>query len=609
MPEASNPPKKKRSLIGIIALAVAGILLIGAFFLYTNFSRLVSEALMKSFNSGIASEVYVLTFENLSVNPFSGTIEVYNVTMHPREKPLHVYPYINSSFQLNTEKLILRNVEILTLLRYKQLKLKIISITKPDVRLTLRGKRHILLPFKDSTFVASADSASKKKIIDSFKLNAFHLIEAEVHVTNEIKQQEFKISNFSISLNNLLINSQPGEYSSSFDRVLLTIGQLTGKMRKGPLQYLEFKAFNIGIDSLTLRSTLDTVMYNFHDFTTGLHKLDVQTADSLFHLKTESLKISYQEKSIRLKSISFIPNVSYTVLQQNQKFQRADFSGTVKALEFKQVNFDSLIYSKKVLIDEVVLDSVALSIFKDKSKPLNKNRFPLYLGQTIGKIPMPLRINRLKATHVHLDNTERKPDGTLAKVQITRATANLKNITNLASNSTLTMQADAWLMDKAHFTTKLTFYYSKKQFDFEGSLEKFDLASLSPLIRAYTPAKINKGIADEISFSGIAKETSAAGTMKFLYHDLEVDLELKDQAKWKNSVLAFAANTVLDSSNPGSADLPPRVVKFQIERDMNKGFVNVVIKSLLNGLKETMLMSKENRKAYKENKKKSKRSK
>ena len=42
---------------------------------------------------------------------------------------------------------------------------------------------------------------------------------------------------------------------------------------------------------------------------------------------------------------------------------------------------------------------------------------------------------------------------------------------------------------------------------------------------------------------------------------------------------------------------------------MNKGFVNVIIKSVLNGLKETMIMSKENRKAHKEAVKKSKQNK
>jgi hypothetical protein len=37
---------------------------------------------------------------------------------------------------------------------------------------------------------------------------------------------------------------------------------------------------------------------------------------------------------------------------------------------------------------------------------------------------------------------------------------------------------------------------------------------------------------------------------------------------------------------------------------MNKSFINITIKSALNGLKETILMSKENKKTYKEEKKK-----
>jgi hypothetical protein len=86
--------------------------------------------------------------------------------------------------------------------------------------------------------------------------------------------------------------------------------------------------------------------------------------------------------------------------------------------------------------------------------------------------------------------------------------------------------------------------------------------------------------------------------MKFLYHDLEVELALKDQAKWKSSLIAFAANTIVHASNPGSSSLPPREVKLHAERDMNKGFVNIIMKSLLNGVKETLIMSKENRAAY-----------
>lgn len=212
----------------------------------------------------------------------------------------------------------------------------------------------------------------------------------------------------------------------------------------------------------------------------------------------------------------------------------------------------------------------------------------------------------MKATDVELENTERKPDSTYAKVNITKAKLEVNNITNLSTQEGLQMKADAHINGKAHFKAGLIFSYQKPQFSFEGEVKKFDLPDLNPLIQAYTPAKINRGVSDEITFSGLAEQTKASGKMKFLYHDLEIDLVLKEQAKWKSAVIAFAANTILNSSNPVSSDLPPREVQFTIERDMTKGFVNVLIKSILNGLKETMIMSKDNRKTHQEAKKKSK---
>ncbi|MEQ1586022.1 MAG: DUF748 domain-containing protein [Cyclobacteriaceae bacterium] len=601
----TNTPKKKWSVFKIIILSSFVFLVIAGVLLYNNLNRLLSESLLKSFNSTVVSDVYELKFENLRVNVFEGTIRVFSVVLQPREKPLRVYPYINSSFRLTTEKLTLKNVEIFTLLESKELNLERISITKPEIELMLTGKRNIMLPFKDTTATVSQPKAEKKSL-GSFKLNEFQLIDAAFHVINEGKQREFKVKDFNISMYDLVINQDPGKYGTSFNQVALSIGELSWDLEKGPLKHVGFKDFKVGVDSLALEFTLDTMIYRFHDFNTGLHDLDIQTKDSLFHVAVKSFDLSYKDKSIKLKGVSFKPNVSHAVLQRKHQYQNTEFSGSVGKLEVKDVNFDSLIYAKKLFIDEIKLDNVKATIFKDKTKPIDSARRPVYLGQTVRAISLPLLIKHVKATDVELENTERKPDSAYAKVNITKATLEVKNITNLSTRDGLQMKADAHINGKAHFKVALTFSYQKPQFNFEGEVKKFDLPDLNTLIQAYTPAQINKGVSDEISFVGLAEQTRATGTMKFLYHDLEIDLLLKEQAKWKSAVIAFAANTVLNSSNPVSSDSPPREVKFSIQRDMTKGFINVLIKSILNGLKETMIMSKENREIHKASKKQSK---
>jgi len=596
---------RKRPIKKIVAFSLLIVISIGAFLLYNNFNSLLSKALLKSFDSSIASDVYELKFENLQVNMFDRTIRVYNVTLLPREKPLYPYPYINSSFRLKTEKLTLKNVELFTLLELNQLKLERISITKPDVELLLNGKQSIFLPFKDSTSVTTPKEKTKRTI-DSFLLNEFQLIDAAIHVTNSNKQREFKIHDFNISLYDLFINQRTGKDIISFDKVDLSLGEFTGTLKKAPVKHVSFKEFKIGVTSLKLQVTLDTVVFHFQDFSTGLKALDIQTADSLFHLSLKSFDISYKDKSLKLSDVNFKPNISDAAMQKRFTYQHTQVSGTVGSISFNNVNFDSLIYHHGLFVPEVLIDKPVVSIFKDNTKPVDKKHLPIYFGQQIPGVHFPLWIRQVKATNVQLTNVERKRDSSYAKVTLYRGTSQIKNITNRPTKHPLTVSANAYIENTVHFNLALGFSYSKPEFTFDGKLAKFNLPDLNSVMQAYTPAKIHAGTADEITFSGTVYKTYSSGTMKFLYHDLKVDLDLPKKAKWKSSVIAFAANTVLNSSNPGSANLPPRIVTFRAERNMHKGFINIVIKSVLSGLKETMIMSKVNKKAYKEAKKKMK---
>jgi hypothetical protein len=49
--------------------------------------------------------------------------------------------------------------------------------------------------------------------------------------------------------------------------------------------------------------------------------------------------------------------------------------------------------------------------------------------------------------------------------------------------------------------------------------------------------------------------------------------------------------------------MPIRKVNFDVERDMNKGFINLLIKSVLAGAKESVMPSRKNRRKYRKMKK------
>src|SRR6478752_399505 len=248
MKTEKNTTKKKHSLKKIILWAAAVlfiIIVVAGVFIYNNFNRLLTIALIKNFNSSIISDVYELKFEKLSVNLLEGDIKVYNVVLQPREKPLHSYPYINSSFRLVTKKMLLENVKISALIKSNTFNLDKIEIREPDVELTIGGKIPILFPIRDTT-TAQAEQ-SDKRFIESYLLKKFELGNASFHVIDSARAREFKIQQLNISLNDLVINQQPGMDELSYQHVDFSIGEATGNLNKEAIKYISFKNYKVSI--------------------------------------------------------------------------------------------------------------------------------------------------------------------------------------------------------------------------------------------------------------------------------------------------------------------------------------------------------------------------
>jgi len=596
---------KRKVLIWILAILFT-IMGITTYYVSRHFNQLLADALVKSFESNIISDVYELKFDKLKVNFFQGNIQVLNVVLQPREKQSGEYPYINSSFRLTTGKILLKNVKILTLLESSKLVLARIVIVNPDIQVSLSGDNNILLPYQDSAVALRQKIKNIKKIkkfMNSYFLENFELVNASFHVINIGRQREFRIQKLNISLNNLMIDQLFRKDVLTFKNVELSIDGISCDLPKDDISFVGIKDYKLTMGELKIQKSIDTLIYSFKELNTSMKNLNIQTADSIFEISAQSIAVSYRDKSVNLVNLAFKPNIGHASMQKKYKYQTTQISGTIGIAKLMNFNFDTLVYYHKIFVDKVELDKVEISVFKDKTKPLDKNRIPEYLAQQLSSIPVPMIINQLKATNVIVVSKEIKPDGNHATVNISNGTFEAKNISSLPSDNLLTINAAASIENKAQVSLDLFFSYLKPEFNMSGTVGKFNLTDLNPLFQAYAPLNIKKGIADKITFSATVARTNAKGSMKFLYHDLDVDLQLKDRAKWINSIITFAANTYIDASNPSQTGMPPRTVKFKVDRDMNKGFINIVIRSFLSGLKETMISSKENRQAYKDKKK------
>ncbi len=141
----------------IFVLTVILILSFVSYYFYKNFNRMISDAITRSFNSNVISDVYDLSFEQLNINIITGDLKIRNVVIRPKETPLQSYPYINSSFILHTKWIDLNRVEIYTLLKYNRLNMKKIEIEKPEISVQFNGKHPVFSPFKNGDKTSVAD--------------------------------------------------------------------------------------------------------------------------------------------------------------------------------------------------------------------------------------------------------------------------------------------------------------------------------------------------------------------------------------------------------------------------------------------------------------------
>jgi len=593
--------KKKKIILSIIAgisLLIFGV----GFYFYSNLNKLLSNALLNSFNNNVVSDVYELKFESLKVDLFAGNIKVKNVSLEPREVPLNSYPYINSSFSLRTQSLKLLNVQLLKLINDNDLELEKIEIEKPEVNLQLDGAVRFFLPRRDSTLIKDK---TKKKFVDDYSLKEFRLSNAAFNAVDNFDGGKFTIKDFNILLEDLSIKQKAKQDEFYYKKFELNIGEVAGNIQKGPFQKIFFKELHFVVDSFNVEKSVDTLIYRFRDCQFAMQGIDLQTADSLLNIQLNSFEISYKDHSITAGGLILNPTKTFAELQKNNKYQQTDQSVTARSLKISDIKFDSLV-RKKIFIGKLELDSVDVTLYKDNTKQVDPEHLPGYPGQSIPKIPLPIRIDSLVLTNLHLLSIEKKKEGGLANVNLHRGMVQVSNFTNLQPDGELRIDADAYIENKVRFNAELGFSYAKPQINMKVHFDRFDLTDLNKVIGAYSPAKIDSGIADEISFSGVISGTQSSGRMKFLYQGLKVDLNMKDKAKWKSAVVAFAANEYLSENNPVEPDMPAKIVNYNVQRDMHKGFPNIIIKSAIAGVKETMLLSGENKKAYKAKKKKMK---
>ena len=233
--------KISHKVLRIIVLAVIVILTVVSFYFYKNFNRLISDAIMRSFNSNVISDVYDLSFDDLNINVFTKEVKIRHVVIAPKEIPLQPYPYINSSFILKASRIDLNGVDIYALLKQNRLMISTIEIEKPEIAVQLKGRNHVLFPFKAGDKSSEAKIEQLKKYLDSYFLKELVLRDARLSMEDEHEGSSYKIGALNIFVSDIQLHQLEGVDSLAFRKVDLGMSGLVIHAKTGNFKTMESK--------------------------------------------------------------------------------------------------------------------------------------------------------------------------------------------------------------------------------------------------------------------------------------------------------------------------------------------------------------------------------
>ena len=557
------------------------------YYLNHNLNEIITEKVNSKFNNSSISEYYNLSFNKIKINVLRGTLNIYNVKLsHKTDYNKKFFQkYGNVDCQIN--KLILKGVDVYTFIKTDSLNVDKIIIKDPIININKGDSA-----FKPFNFIEKKNDSTKIP----FHLNNLSLVNAYLNYSEN--DNNIIVTDLSISSNNITICTNIS--ASSLTVNIKEFGQ-TSKTYEN-INNVSFKNLNINIKDLNIIATDTSSNYTYSNFNIKIKSPKFHTKDSLYTVKTNNIEIDYKNKNIEINNILFKPNFSKLRFAKKFKYQTERYYFDIKEVKFYNFNFAKFIIKPHIYADSMTVKSVISDIYRDKTYPLNKNNFPLYPAQIIKRLPIPINVDIIKVNNANIKYSEKVSAKKTGKVDLSHLNIIINNVCNTNSKKALKINAEGKIRNKIPFRIDVNFNYNKPSFSYSGTVYKSNLKNANKIISSFENIEIKKGTIKKLTFKGYANNTISKGEMLFLYNNVSIKFLNQDDktyTKIKNKFTAFIANTVIHKNNPSVGKTLARTVNFKYTRDKNKGFINLIWKSLFNGIIETIIPTKENKNKYK----------
>ena len=367
------------------------------------------------------------------------------------------------------------------------------------------------------------------------------------------------------------------------------------------------------VDSLTRANPGKTPLFNVDDFTFSSRGISWVSSDSMYTWSLAGFGFSTFKKNIFIDTVSMIPRYSRMDFSRKLGYQADRLQVVIPRIRIERCDFRKLLSDLSFHAGRIEFQRMVAEDYRDKRIRFPDWQRPLMPGQAIRKITFPILLDTIAVINGYASYEEQTGDEP-GQIFFDRMNATVTGFNTDSSysktNPELEIDFSAYLMGKALLEASLRTPLGNKTDTLycTAKLGELQLTEINPMVSRLLPVKILEGVATktEIKFMHVNPDYST-GEMNLLYKDVKIMLSNTKpgwQENWKNRIIGFAANNILDfKSNPNYNGIL-RTGFIYFERDKRKGFINFLWKSSLSGIISSFGLNSKQQKEWKKLQKK-----
>ena len=343
---------------------------------------------------------------------------------------------------------------------------------------------------------------------------------------------------------------------------------------------------SIAIDSL------NNLSYSIESVDALAEKISVSRKEGMYGGTIARVHVNTRESKIRIDSAELIPNFGKYEFAQHLGKQTARINLSIPQLTIDGFRLDRLLDSTFVA-SKIEINSFHLVAFKDKRIPfLRKENVPLPMA-SFSRLPFDIKVDSVVISN-SLITIEEFPEhgihtGIITFENIDASIAGLDNREKEKDHRYATLRASALLMGtgkiKALFQLPLD---GTSVYTAHGSISNMTFKELNPILIPMANVRVESGYLKDLRFDFNYNEYTSKGTINVDYRDLQI-ISLNTNKRSTNEIKTFFMNVFVKNERSKSLTPQQKNGVIDIERDRKRYIFNVWWKSILDGLKSTIL--------------------